>query len=234
LQSFQRSAKSPAHTFCGACGVHILQAVDPSANELYVNALCLDRDTFVWKSSAATAVPKRDLPYDTKATKGQAEPQQKHVTTTNRSGGSSPNFSSDSDPEMVVVSEQKLDHDPEFTLTAASSAFSDNSSMDNDDALTLTSARSVLSPEKTGGRGDGALSNAIDDGTSQPANAASDMFGSFMNVPGPSTTSDHSDSKPASADQSNLDTSFGSSSTASTTDAQKEQLRKFLGKHVAN
>lgn len=235
LKSFQRSANSPAHTFCGVCGVHLLQAVDPSANELYVNALCLDRDTFVWKSAAAAAaaaVPprhslpsaasqKRDLPEDTKATKSQAESQQKQSSSKDRSDGSSPEFSSGSDPEMV-----ELDHDPEFTLTAAStSAFSDHSSIDNDDGARITERSCALSPEKTGGPADGG-------GT----NVASDMFGSFMNVPAPlaSDNNVNDNTKQASTDQSNLDASFGSSSTASTTDAQKEQLRKFLGKHVSN
>jgi len=220
----------------------VLQAVDPAATELYVNVQCLERDTFVWKSeSQAQQVSRGASTTDTEPAMARQLPAQ--VTTGTSSnysgGGSSPNFSSDSDPEIVLLSsEQKHDDDPEFTLTAASSiskaSFSDHSSIEQDDSRSTTSElegqayklRRALSSDKADVAAAPSADN-IDDN-----NNNNNMLGSFMNVPAPPATMSDEDDPPhqrsATADPN---TSVGSSSTS--TDAQQEQLRKFLGKHVS-
>ena len=221
-----------AHTFCRVCGVHLVQAVDPAAKELYVNALCLVGT----KSGAPKVVAAHRSSY--KQQQDQQQPIQssqcvdlnsatnKHATSSSRNnnisssiGASPPSLnndcSSDSDPEMVILSaEQDLWDDrcdPEFTLTAAEDSRSTSTSSASyccDDGKTTSQQQPrqhrARAPETTG--------TAVDTtGTDEPTMRDEPTMAAV-----------------------DLNTSFGSSSTSSTTDAQQEQLRKFLGKHVAH
>jgi len=259
LQSFRSSSEHPAHTFCKVCGVHLLQAVDPAATELYVNVQCLDRATFVWKSSGSKQAPPPSnrgrktgaraggLPDEAKVARPPVDseqhpqPPQQVTTTTSNSGSSSPNLSSASDPELIVLSSEHKHKDPEFTLTAASS-ISHTSSFDNNDDYSRSTTNSELEAQAYKLRRNLKTAEDPNNNTASlsSAAAADTLADSFMAVPAPPATLSSSEEEEdqaadqkmpavASATQSFPDVSFASSSSST----QSQQLRKFLGKHVS-
>ena len=219
-----------------------MHAVEPNATELYVNVRCLQRGTFVTKPS-----PVKDKPtvLPTAATLHPDTSLDLAAST-----AATQEHSNEDDPLFTVTAASSIS---KSFSSSETTDYGDDRSSTGDLEQVAYRLRKALSPntsrcvrERSSSEDDEETSSdsfiALEqDAPTMPASAANpdgdtnlEMIGSFMNVPSAAATSlvhNHRDTDAATGITASI--SFQESvSSVYSTDEAREQLRRFMGKHV--
>lgn len=287
--NFQTAAAAAAHTFCAACGVHMMHALQPDATELYVNVRCLTRGSFVTKPVSSKKQSQSGVEQNKEpAIVSQQQPDISMISSIPESVERIV-----SPPHVVVADDNIDDDDPLFTVTAASSISKSFSSTGTSDdyyredrssntaeleqaTYRLRKALLSSSPDKSrisvpprrhhhrhqtddSSEADEQSSSesfvalgpktpmlqvptavaavAIGNGGAKNNYRNPNMMGSFTNLessPAAASEKEGADKKAVAATLSTTSTSFQeeSVSSAPSVEESREQLRRFMSKHV--
>jgi hypothetical protein len=236
--------------------MHILRVSEQNSPDLYLNMLCLKKGSFVarpsWEQPQTKSADTKNEPsksrHETKENIQQVSvvPSQPRRTVIkayeseqpDRTDRLSPSISSDDYGELVIAPQED---EPNFTVTAASSISSveaSATSMEYGDDL------STSRYEETAYRLRKALVSETKKEEAQApetvnatlVSPSTDMIGSFLAVETSLATREiHDDEKPATFPARNnapLNQSYASSTDSASDEETREQLRRFMSKHV--